>query len=165
MARQRRQIGAKRRLQILQHDNFKCTNCGKSPAIDREVYLEIDHLLPHSKGGSEDDDNLVTLCRDCNRGKGNDESLNKSRHADIVNRLDRINPEVSKSMATYGHAMVVANSDEFAELMRLNRGFEGYKIEAFHNTISGFGAGGNLGIYTLNDHGGSKAHFRIAPSD
>lgn len=163
--RPRRSIGAKQRLRILQRDHFKCTNCGKSPATDPEVYLEVDHRQPHSKGGSNDDTNLFTLCRFCNRGKGNDEGLNKSRDADIINRLDRINPQIVKSMAQNGYAMVVANSEEFAELMRLNRGFDGYQLEPTTNTIIGFQAGASLGIYTTNDHGGSKTHFRIAPSD
>lgn len=163
--RRRRSAGAKQRLRILQRDNFKCTNCGNSPATDPDVYLEVDHRIPHSKGGSDDDQNLHTLCRFCNRGKGNDEGLNKSRDADLINRLDRINPDITVSMAVNGHAMVVANAEEYAELIRLNRGFDGYKIEPTTNTIVGLGAGASLGIYTLNDHGGSKTNFRIAPSD
>jgi hypothetical protein len=163
--RSRRPIGAKQRLRILLRDNLKCTNCGNSPATDPEVYLEVDHRTPYSKGGSDDDTNLYTLCRLCNRGKGNDEGLNKSRDSDIINRLDRINPAIIKAMADNGSAIVVANSEEFAELIRLNRGFEGYEIVPTTNTISGFGAGASLGIYTLNDHGGSKTHFRIAPID
>lgn len=31
--------------------------------------LEIDHVVPESKGGSHDPDNLQLLCRPCNRRK------------------------------------------------------------------------------------------------
>jgi len=36
----------------------------------KEVSLEVDHRIPESKGGTDDESNLVTSCRDCNRGKG-----------------------------------------------------------------------------------------------
>jgi 5-methylcytosine-specific restriction endonuclease McrA len=32
--------------------------------------LEIDHIRPVSRGGTNDPDNLQVLCRDCNAGKG-----------------------------------------------------------------------------------------------
>lgn len=55
------------RFQVFKRDEFTCTYCGrKSP----EVELEADHKIPRSKGGTDDPENLVTSCTDCNRGKG-----------------------------------------------------------------------------------------------
>jgi hypothetical protein len=34
------------------------------------VFLEIDHICPIAEGGTNHISNLVTSCRDCNRGKG-----------------------------------------------------------------------------------------------
>lgn len=36
----------------------------------RGVPLECDHVFPISKGGSNEDDNLVAACVPCNRSKG-----------------------------------------------------------------------------------------------
>lgn len=54
------------RFLILRRDGFTCQYCGKKPP---EVSLEVDHIVPRSKGGSDDDGNLITACFDCNRGK------------------------------------------------------------------------------------------------
>ena len=56
---------------VMRRDSFKCQNCGKSPATHANVLLEIDHIIPWSKGGQTLFDNLRTLCQDCNRGKYN----------------------------------------------------------------------------------------------
>lgn len=58
----------KKRFDILKRDNFTCQYCGKKQP---EVELEIDHIFPYSRGGSDDESNLITSCKDCNRGKGN----------------------------------------------------------------------------------------------
>ena len=52
---------------ILKRDNFKCKLCGRS-ARDG-VELEVDHIIPISKGGKTIESNLRVLCKDCNRGK------------------------------------------------------------------------------------------------
>lgn len=54
---------------VMKRDNFKCNYCGKSPAIDSNVELQIDHILPVSKGGDNHISNLKTICKDCNIGK------------------------------------------------------------------------------------------------
>ncbi|OUL33076.1 hypothetical protein BV372_17795 [Nostoc sp. T09] len=55
------------RFAVLQRDDHKCVSCGQSPP---QVTLEVDHKKPFSKGGSNDMNNLQTLCFHCNRGKG-----------------------------------------------------------------------------------------------
>ena len=56
------------RYDIMERDGFKCCLCGRT--ADDGVELEVDHIIPISKGGRSDKENLRTLCRDCNRGKG-----------------------------------------------------------------------------------------------
>ena len=67
----RRHIGARLRFHVFQRDRFRCQACGRSPAIDGGVVLQIDHRIPHSRGGGNEQDNLQTLCQLCNTGKGN----------------------------------------------------------------------------------------------
>lgn len=57
------------RWKILKKDNYTCVKCGQSPAKNNNVELEIDHILPVAKGGTNDIENLQTLCRNCNQGK------------------------------------------------------------------------------------------------
>lgn len=57
------------RYRILKRDNFKCQICGSTQADG--VKLEVDHIIPVSKGGKTEPDNLQTLCDRCNRGKSN----------------------------------------------------------------------------------------------
>ena len=50
---------------IFERDNYTCQYCGA-----RGVRLECDHVIPVSRGGSSEYDNLVTACFRCNRSKG-----------------------------------------------------------------------------------------------
>lgn len=52
------------RLSILERDEFKCVRCGCG-GRDSKWILEIDHILPVSQGGSDDPENLRTLCVFC----------------------------------------------------------------------------------------------------
>lgn len=61
------------RFQILKRDAYRCRLCGVSAADGIEVRLEVDHITPRSKGGTDDMINLWTLCFACNRGKGTQE--------------------------------------------------------------------------------------------
>ena len=64
---ERKTISKKTRFEVFKRDSFTCQYCGLSAP---GVILEIDHLEPVSKGGTNDMFNLITACFDCNRGKG-----------------------------------------------------------------------------------------------
>lgn len=64
-----RTVNLRTRFIVLQRDNFKCCACGASPAKDPSVELQIDHIVPWSKGGETVVNNLQTLCSKCNLGK------------------------------------------------------------------------------------------------
>lgn len=64
----RKNISPLVRMQILRRDSFKCIYCGATAENDT---LEIDHIIPASKGGTNDPGNLAVACRTCNIGKGN----------------------------------------------------------------------------------------------
>lgn len=56
---------------IKERDNYTCCNCGNSTNVEPNLLLEIDHIVPVSKGGRTVEENLQTLCWKCNRTKSN----------------------------------------------------------------------------------------------
>lgn len=55
---------------VLKRDRFCCVSCGRSPASTAGLVLEIGHRIAWANGGETIEENLQTLCFDCNRGKG-----------------------------------------------------------------------------------------------
>ena len=66
---QRTLMTKKLRDHILNRDHFTCCNCGNSTYKEPNLLLEIDHIIPVSKGGCTVENNLQTLCWRCNRAK------------------------------------------------------------------------------------------------
>ena len=66
---ERGKVSNKMRFAIYQRDGYMCKICGRTEMSD---YLEIDHIKPIAKGGKSTYDNLQTLCRRCNKHKGDD---------------------------------------------------------------------------------------------
>lgn len=65
---ERKPISKRLRFEVFKRDAFTCQYCSAKPP---KVPLEVDHILPVSKKGSNKIENLITACFDCNRGKSN----------------------------------------------------------------------------------------------
>ena len=62
----RKHLSASKRKRILLRDKGRCVKCGS------KKNLEIDHVVPLARGGSNRLENLQLLCQRCNRMKGVD---------------------------------------------------------------------------------------------
>ena len=58
-----RYVSNQTKMNVLVRDDHKCQVCSSTEN------LEFDHIIPVSKGGSSEADNLQLLCRSCNRSK------------------------------------------------------------------------------------------------
>lgn len=63
--RRRISLWEKTRSRVFQRDQWACTYCGEA-----STSLHCDHIVPVSRGGSNDDSNLTTSCKTCNLSKG-----------------------------------------------------------------------------------------------
>lgn len=65
------------RIRILERNGYTCQLCGAGPGDpdpfnpNRRIRLHIDHVIPLSHGGSDDELNLRVLCSACNQGRAN----------------------------------------------------------------------------------------------
>jgi hypothetical protein len=59
-------LTAQEKFRVLHRDDFTCMYCGAKPGAE---FLQVDHLIPQSIGGSDNDENLVAACVKCNQGK------------------------------------------------------------------------------------------------
>ena len=70
------------RFHIYEKDNYQCVYCKikfdipenwnkKSAIHNGKMFLEIDHIIPLSKGGSDNIENKQSLCQVCNNIKSN----------------------------------------------------------------------------------------------
>lgn len=50
---------------ILDRDDHRCRKCGFN--APRDAGLELHHVIEVADGGTDDEENLVTLCGDCHR--------------------------------------------------------------------------------------------------
>jgi len=64
------------RYRLLKKADGRCSLCG---ATKKETVLHIDHIVPRSRGGLNDESNLQVLCLKCNLGKSNKDATDFRR--------------------------------------------------------------------------------------
>lgn len=72
-----RNIGQKKRFEVLQRDWFACKYCWQKAPF---VQLEVDHIVPRSNWGTNEVNNLITACFNCNRWKWSTEIIWDSKN-------------------------------------------------------------------------------------
>lgn len=96
---------ASRREAILNRDSYTCQICGA-----KNTRLEVHHIVYRSQGGTDDEDNLITLCEFCHKKihkgeihinlKPNKLNLKEATHMNIIrSQLLKIYPE---AIETFG---------------------------------------------------------------
>jgi 5-methylcytosine-specific restriction endonuclease McrA len=59
-------VSKRLRYEVLRRDDHACRYCGHTAP---DVPLTVDHVIPVALGGTDEPENLVTACKDCNAGK------------------------------------------------------------------------------------------------
>lgn len=94
----RRQAAKHKRIRIFELDIFECVYCG---GFDK---LTLDHLIPRSRGGTNDPRNLVTACQRCNAARRDDlpkvDTLCYGRFRSVVGGWRSV-PRLNKEQAAY----------------------------------------------------------------
>jgi len=158
------------RFKILQRAMHRCELCGISA---HEKALDIDHIVPKNRGGSDDESNLQALCYTCNRSKGDRdktdfrdiESIYSERDeicpfcTDVANRVIEQNELALAFLDGYpvteGHTLIIPKrhvADYFdllqPELNAIHQliASRQSQLREVDSTISGFNVGVNAGI-------------------
>ena len=100
-------ISAQKRTEILERNGYTCRLCGAGAGDpdpfnpNRKLRLHVDHIVPKSQGGTDEDDNLRVLCSACNQGRGNIQAPSESA-LNLLARIRRtprdVQAEVFKSL-------------------------------------------------------------------
>ena len=120
-------LSKKIRFEVFKRDSFTCQYCGKSAP---GVILEVDHIVPVAEGGKNEIINLITSCRDCNRGKGartltNTETIDRQKK-----QLDDINEirEQTDMMLEWKKELLQLEDRQTEEIENLLQTLTGYSL-------------------------------------
>ncbi len=98
---------------IRARDNYTCQICGAKTTKNKKVELEVHHIRPKSMGGTDDETNLVTLCKSCHdkvhKGKLviNDQNIRDTENLKYASHMNIICSQLCKRYTeaekTYGY--------------------------------------------------------------
>lgn len=172
------------RYKVLSDGKGRCALCG---ATVKERLLDVDHIIPRSRGGSNEYENLQILCSKCNRSKGNKDNTDfrnygsDYKQSDCMFCLDNVSERIlnenqqayaihDKFPVTAGHTLIIPKRHEpdyfglsqeeligINELIKLNKSI----LVKGDSKITGF----NLGVNIGEDAGQTifHVHFHLIP--
>lgn len=115
----RQPIPRKLRHEVFKRDGYRCRECGASKD---ETSLEIDHIVPVARGGTNDIDNLQTLCRECNRMKHTDEWVGGETDLEVAkNELRNLEKQLNYAKKRLKNAISDDEKIEYQfDIMKIN---------------------------------------------
>ena len=117
------------RFEVLKRDKFTCQYCGRSAP---DVILEIDHIQPVAEGGDNAIINLITSCRDCNRGKSKtpltDDTAIKKQKQQLDNLAER--REQIEMMVEWRKELVAVEDSEIDAVNDVFLAFTDFELSA-----------------------------------
>ncbi len=115
---------------LLEKFDYQCVYCG-----DEDVPLEVEHIVPKSRGGTDRVDNLTISCPDCNQEKG-DQTAEEFGHPEVQERAKETLKETAfmnqvrwklvdelDAEPTYGHITKKNRTDMDIEKSHINDAF------------------------------------------
>ena len=108
---------------LLQKYSYTCVYCQKSAfhiGKPTNIRLEIDHVVPRSKGGSDRVNNLVLACHCCNQNKGNQSLQEFLKRKPAV--LKRVQDSLAKSLSLQDAAQMNIMRKELYQVLNKRTG-------------------------------------------
>lgn len=126
---ERKGLSKKIRFEVFKRDSFRCQYCGRSAP---DVILEVDHIIPVAEGGENDILNLITSCRDCNRGKGKRPLTESEIIAKQKAELDALNErrEQMEMVIQWRHELQQIDSEQVESISDYIASVTGYELNA-----------------------------------
>ena len=84
-----RPLPKSKRTAVLERDDYTCQKCGEKvglTTVDGQKRAQIHHRTPKSEGGSDEEENLVTLCSDCHESEHN-HGTGRNTETEIDNKI------------------------------------------------------------------------------
>lgn len=109
---------------LLQKYRYTCVYCQKSMfhnSKPTDIRLELDHVVPKSKGGSDLVNNLVLACHACNQNKGNLSLQEFLKNKPAV--LHRVQESLGKTLNLQDAAQMNTMRKELSQVLKKRIGF------------------------------------------
>lgn len=131
---ERKPLSKKTRFEVFKRDRFTCQYCGR---MSPDVILEVDHIKPVAEGGTNRMINLITSCRDCNRGKGkrklSDDAELKKQQKELVDLADR--REQAEMMIKWRDSLISITTEQGRSIERLIESYTGLELSQYGKTM------------------------------
>lgn len=126
---------------VLHRDNYQCQNCKA-----KKVGLEVHHIIFRSNNGSDEENNLVTLCKKCHDNVHNGTLILKlkGKKKGNLNHATQMNSIRVQLLKLYPNAF-----ETFGYITKEHRHLQGLSKEHYNDAISIASEGKNITFKTF----------------